>query len=97
MADKFDIIQVRVRETYSEEDAQKLAQYGMNLAFETEGKHLTPELVLEGVKNLMKRPKLGKYFLAEHNDSTQDKWIPIGTSMLTFEVQPRLGGLIYFI
>ena len=97
MTNNFDIVQVRVRETYSEEDAQQLAQYGMNLAFETEGKQLTPELVLEGVKNLMKRPKLGKYFLAERFDSFQDKWMPIGTSMLTFEVQPRLGGLIYFI
>ena len=86
MTNNFDITEVRVRETYSEEDAQQIAQYGMNLAYETEGKHLTPELVVEGVKNLMKRPKLGKYFLAEHYNSSQDKWIPIGTSMLTFEV-----------
>ncbi len=70
MANNFDITEVRVRETYSEEDSQQIAQYGMNLAYETEGKQLTPELVIEGVKNLMKRPKLGKYFLAEHYNSS---------------------------
>ena len=97
MEENFDLDKIRVRITYSEDDALYIAKSQEKLAMETENKVLPPDLVLNGVKNLMKKPKLGRYFIAEHLDPSINKWQAIGTSMTTFELQPRLGGIIYMI
>ena len=86
MEDNFDLNKVRVRITYSEEDAVYIAKSQENLANETENTVLPPELVLNGVKNLMKKPKMGRYFIAEILDPFVNKWTAIGTSMTTFEL-----------
>ena len=44
---------------------------------------------------MINAPKLGTYFLAEVKQG--DSWVPVGTTKVTFEMQPRLGGLIYMI
>ncbi len=86
MEDNFDLDKVRIRITYSEDDAAYIAKCQENLAKETENKVLPPELVLNGVKNLMNKPKMGRYFLAEILDPSLNKWKPIGTSMTSFEL-----------
>ena len=54
-----------------------------------------------GVQSLLGRPKFGQYFLAEvevkDTETGETKWTPVGTTMITFEMQPRIGGLIYMI
>ena len=86
MEDNLDLDKVRVRITYSEDDAAYIAKCQENLAKETENKVLPPELVLNGVINLMRKPKMGRYFLAEIFDPSLNKWKPIGTSMTSFEL-----------
>ena len=90
----------RVR-TCVAEDYEVLADYGYKLAFETEGKKLDMDTVQGGVKSLLSKPKMGQYYLAEvevkDSETGEAKWMPVGTTMITFEMQPRLGGLIYMI
>ena len=78
-----------------------LADYGYKLAFETEGKELEIERVRGGVQSLLAKPKMGQYFIAEveaKDEATGEVvWKPVGTTMITFEMQPRLGGLLYMI
>ena len=77
------------------EDVEPLVDYALRLAFDTEDKTLDKELVTKGVANLLKAPKLGTYYLAEVKEG--DTWKHVGTSMVSFEMQPRLGGLIHMI
>ena len=93
---------MRVRTCTSTDDAQVLADYGCKLAFETEDKTLDKAIILAGVKDLMVKPKMGVYYLAEiaeevAADGAVTKWKPVGTTMVTFEMQPRLGGLLHMI
>ena len=83
-------------------DAEVLADYGIKLAFETEDKTLDKAIILQGVKDLIAKPKMGVYYLAEIAEDTDangnvTKWKPVGTIMVTFEMQPRLGGLLHMI
>ena len=79
-----------------------MAEYGQKLAFETEGKKLDQATIEGGVQSLLKTPKMGQYYLAEvevddEANAGQKKWKAAGTTMITFEMQPRIGGIIYMI
>ena len=76
-------------------DVEPLVNYACKLAFDTENKTLDRDLVVKGVTNLINAPKLGTYYLAEVKEG--DAWVPVGTTMVSFEMQPRLGGLIHMI
>ena len=76
-------------------DVEPLVYYALKLAFDTEDKTLDKDLVTLGVTNLIKAPKLGTYYLAEVKQG--ETWKHIGTTMVSFEMQPRLGGLIHMI
>ena len=77
---------MRVRITYSEDDAAYIAKCQENLALEAENKVFPSEQVLNGVINQMRKPKMGRYFLAEIFDPSLNKWKPIGTTMTSFEL-----------
>ena len=62
------------------------------MAKETEGKDLNPELVRPGVRNCILNAAYGKYCVAETTDGKV-----VGGLLITFEMSPRLGGMIYWI
>ena len=66
------------------------------MALETEDKKLDFELVRNGCLSLIKKPKFGQFYMADivAEDGSRQ---PVGTTMVSFEMQPRLGGLIHMI
>ena len=89
----------RIREAV-DEDSAIVAQFNVDMALETEGLTLDLALATEGVRNLVKQPKLGKYLVSE--EISQDKCgnevgTPAACTMYTLELSSRLGGLIYMI
>ena len=60
-----EIFQQRVRIVKEESDAEFIADSGFKMAFETENKKLDKATVLEGVKNVIRTPKYGEYYVAE--------------------------------
>jgi len=61
------------------EDITILAEYNVALARETEGKELNLAVVTEGVRAVLDRPELGRYFVAELAGE------PVGQLMITCE------------
>ncbi len=47
------------------EDAAALSQFNQNMAFETEGVTLIPEVIDAGVKTMIENPAMGFYLVAE--------------------------------
>ena len=75
-------------------DTDLLANFAILMANETESKDLNPALVNSGIHNCLLNPAYGKYCVASL-DSDPDT--AIGCLMITFEMSPMLGGLIYWI
>ena len=75
-----------------EEDASVLGQFNADMAFETEGKKLDLARVTEGARSLILKPKLGQYYIAVAEDET-----PLGCTMVTYEMNARLGGIVCMI
>lgn len=75
-----------------EPDYMLLADFNIFMAKETEGKDLNPDLVRPGVRNCILNPAYGKYCVAEN-----EKGEIVGGLLITFEMSPTLGGLIYWI
>lgn len=75
-----------------EEDYLTLAQFNTGIAKETEDKDLDQERIKTGCLNLFKFPQYGKYFVAVNNEGKL-----LGCIMNTYEVSPRLGGIVYWI
>jgi hypothetical protein len=75
-----------------EQDHILLADFNIWMAKETESKDLNQELVRNGVRNLILQPAYGKYICAENAEGQI-----VGALLITFEMSPRLGGLIYWI
>ena len=86
------VIKVRLAQM---EDVDVLVEFAAKLAFDTENKVLDRAVVKTAVEKVIKNPKLGCYFLA-WDDSDPDKK-SIGTTMLTYEMNCALGGLIHWI
>ena len=87
---------VIVRKVVSEYDAPTLAKMNVTMAFETEGKKLDMDGVIAATKIQISQPKIGIYYLAEvKNDKGET--IPVGTTAVTLEMQPRIGGVIQMI
>lgn len=76
-------------------DLEALTDFALRLAFETEDKTLDRDIVYKGVLDCIQNPKLGLYFLAWDEADPEKKMI--GTTMLTYEMNVALGGLIYWI
>ncbi len=62
------------------------------MAKETEDKDLNPELVKSGCRNLILNPSYGRYCVAENDEGKV-----VGGLLITFEMSPKLGGMIYWI
>ena len=77
------------------DDVDVLVEFGAKLAFDTEDKVLDKAIVKTAVERVMKNPKLGCYFLAWDENDPERK--SIGTTMLTYEMNCALGGLIHMI
>ena len=69
-----------------------MANFNIWMAKETEGKDLNQELVRNGVRNLILQPAYGKYCCAENSEGQV-----VGALLITLEMSPRLGGMIYWI
>ena len=77
------------------EDVDVLVEFAAKLAFDTENKVLDKTVVKTAVEKVIKNPKLGCYFLAWDEKDPEKK--SIGTTMLTYEMNCALGGLIHWI
>lgn len=62
------------------------------MAKETENIDLVMDTITKGVANILKRPKLGRYYVVENKEKEV-----VACLMVTFEMSPKLGGLIYWI
>ncbi|MCY4226839.1 MAG: GNAT family N-acetyltransferase [Gammaproteobacteria bacterium] len=63
----------------AEKDASQIAQFNINIAQETEGLALKPEIVESGVIRLLSHPELGFYLVAECESQI------VGSLMITTE------------
>lgn len=72
-------------------DAGFLITCNLSLALESEGKALSPEVLSQGVLNLLERPQLGFYLIAEYSDR------PAGCLMVTTEWSDWRNGLFWWI
>jgi ribosomal protein S18 acetylase RimI-like enzyme len=51
------------------DDAAALSKFNQNMALETEGIELIPEIIAAGVKTMIENPQMGFYLVAEENGS----------------------------
>ena len=76
------------------EDYLTIAEFNILMAKETEDKDLNRDLVTKGCKDCLLNPAYGRYCVA-FEESNPGKII--GSLMITFEMSPVLGGMIYWI
>ena len=72
-------------------DAREIANFNQAMAFETEGKVLLSDLVLAGVKTLLKNLSQGFYVVAEVNNEV------VGCLMITREWSDWRNGVFWWI
>jgi ribosomal protein S18 acetylase RimI-like enzyme len=72
-------------------DAATIARFNAQMAFETEGKELIPEVIGAGVQRLLDTPALGFYLVAEHEGRV------IACLMITNEWSDWRNGLFWWI
>lgn len=73
------------------QDAQAIADFNSLMAMETEGKTLTPTVILSGVQNMIANPSYGYYLVAEHDAHV------VGSLMVTSEWSDWRNGLFWWI
>lgn len=83
-----DNIIVRMAEA---DDAEAIAEFNVLMAMETEEKKLDGDIVLSGVRSLMKRPELGFYLIAEMDGKVA------GGLMVTTEWSDWRNGLFWWV
>jgi GNAT superfamily N-acetyltransferase len=83
-----DALSVR---TGQEKDVDTLVKHNIALAQETEQKRLSPPIVTQGVKMLLKNPKYGFYTVAEIDGEV------VGSCMVTYEWSDWRCGLFWWI
>jgi len=72
-------------------DADTIARFNAQMAFETEGKELIGEVIGAGVRKLIETPSLGFYLVAEHEDRV------VACLMITNEWSDWRNGLFWWI
>jgi len=72
-------------------DAAVIAQFNAQMARETEGKELIPEVIGAGVRRLIETPSLGFYLVAEHEGRV------VACLMITNEWSDWRNGLFWWI
>lgn len=72
-------------------DAEAIAQFNIDMALETEDKVLDPQVILEGVRSLMKSPHYGFYLVAESSNRIA------GSLMVTSEWSDWRNALFWWI
>ncbi|MBC8415201.1 MAG: GNAT family N-acetyltransferase [Candidatus Cloacimonetes bacterium] len=72
-------------------DASAIAEFNRAMALETEDKILDPEVILQGVKSVLKKPELGFYVVAELNNKV------VGCLMITTEWSDWHNGIFWWI
>ena len=75
----------------SNADAPALSQFNQNMAFETEGIKLIPEVIDAGVKTMIENPQMGFYLVAE------DQGTIAAALMTTTEWSDWRNGLFWWI
>ena len=73
------------------EDANALSEFNQNMAFETEGIKLIPEVISAGVKTMINNPQMGFYLVAEVDGDIQ------ASLMVTTEWSDWRNGLFWWI
>jgi ribosomal protein S18 acetylase RimI-like enzyme len=76
-----EIILLLIRKA-KHEDIEKIAEFNVQMAKETEGKILNKKVVQEGVRAVLKNKIKGFYLIAEDNKATK---LLVGQLMVTFE------------
>ncbi len=72
-------------------DLDFLVSGNCNMARETEGVELDPQLVGPGTRAVLQDPALGRYFIAERDG------LPVGQLMLTYEWSDWRNGVFWWI
>ena len=72
-------------------DADVLAQFNIAMALETEGKHLDPTVVIEGVRTVIENPDHGFYVVAVKNNEVA------ASLLVTFEWSDWRAGQFWWI
>ena len=72
-------------------DATEIAEFNINMAKETEGIELIPEIILTGVRKLINNDSLGYYLVAETNQQI------VGSLMVTTEWSDWRNGQFWWI
>ncbi len=73
------------------EDATALSEFNQNMAYETEGIELIPEVITAGVKTMIDNPQMGFYLVAEADGDIQ------ASLMITTEWSDWRNGLFWWI
>jgi len=77
-------------------DISAIAQFNINIARETEGIALIPQVINDGVKNLMSNPERGFYLVVEANQGDSDSTIA-ASLMVTTEWSDWRNGTFWWI
>ena len=73
------------------DDAQALAEFNINMALETEGIELIPEVIRAGVEAMIENPQMGFYLVVEHEGEIA------ASLMVTTEWSDWRNGLFWWI
>jgi len=76
-------------------DAAVIADFNARMAWETERRRLKPETVRAGVRNLLKDPSRGRYFVAEIQQN--GKRCLVGQLLITYEWSDWRNGNFWWI
>ena len=79
-----------IRQALSQ-DAEELAEFNINMARETEGIELIPEVITTGVKRLIDSPHLGFYLVVELDNGIQ------ASLMITTEWSDWRNGVFWWV
>ncbi len=79
-----------IRQALSQ-DAAELAEFNMNMAKETEGMELIPEVIAAGVKAMIDNPQMGFYLVVELDNGIQ------ASLMVTTEWSDWRNGMFWWI
>lgn len=72
-------------------DAETIAQFNTDMAYETEHMELEPDTILNGVTSLLADPQKGQYYIAVVDEQT------VGQAAVTYEWSDWRNGLWWWI
>src|SRR4051812_4579899 len=74
-----------------QEDAQSIADFQVAMAMETEDLQLDPSVCLKGVRAVLEKASLGKYYVAEQESRV------VGVTLTTYEWSDWRNGIVWWI